>query len=237
MGFRTVFARTELKYLITEAEREALLLALSHRLSPDRYGRTTIANLYFDTPSYLLIRRSVEKPVYKEKLRMRAYGVVTPTDTVFAEIKKKYKSTVYKRRVALPEARAMAWLCGGAPPPDGQIARELDYFRTLYPSLAPRAYISYEREAYFDSENADFRITFDQNILFRDTELSLCKPPFGVSLLPKGRVLLEIKCAGGMPREVAALLSRLSLYKTSFSKYGTAYFNHILPKIKEKNNA
>lgn len=237
MGFRTVFARTELKYLIAAEQREAILLALAHRLTPDRYGRTTVANLYFDTPTHLLIRRSVDKPVYKEKLRVRAYGRVCSEDTVFAEIKKKYKSTVYKRRVALPEGKAMAWLCEGAAPPAGQIARELDYFRTLYPALAPRAYISYEREAYFDREDADLRITFDERILFRDTALSLCEAPYGTSLLPDGMILMEIKCAGGMPMEVAALLSRLAVYKTSFSKYGTAYLHHILPKIKENCNA
>ena len=131
----------------------------------------------------------------------------------------------------------MAWLCEGKTPPDGQIARELDYFRTFYPALAPRAYISYEREAYFDRENAGFRMTFDQNILFRDTALSLCTDAYGVPLLTSGHVLLEIKCAYGIPMEVASLLSRLSVYKTSFSKYGTAYLQYLLPRIKEKNNA
>ena len=236
MAIQTVFARTELKYLITKEQKNAILSALDSHVCQDQYGKTTIENLYLDTPSYLLIRRSIEKPVYKEKLRVRSYGTVEADGTAFVELKKKYKSTVYKRRVALPEQEAMAWLSGKTEKNKTQIEREIAHFLRFYGCLHPVAFISYDREAYFDKENASFRLTFDENILFRETDLSLRKSAYGEPLLADGTVLMEIKCDGGMPLNMAKLLSHHRIYKTSFSKYGTAYQRYILPKQKEKNH-
>lgn len=234
MAIQTVFKRYELKYLITPEQKERLLRAMEPYMSLDQYGRTTIRNLYFDTGDYRLIRRSIEKPTYKEKLRLRSYCTADAETPVFVELKKKYKKVVYKRRLLLPEEDAMAWLTGKAPPPDSQIGREIDYFCKFYGDLHPRVFLSYEREAYYTREPSEFRVTFDQRVLCRQRDLSLTAEPGGTPLLPEGKLLMELKCPGGIPLWMVQVLSREKLYKTSFSKYGTAYQTMIFTKKDEE---
>ena len=237
MAYQSVFKRYELKYLLTPAQKVAVLRAIGPYMALDAYGRTTIRNLYFDTDSYRLIRSSMEKPTYKEKLRIRSYDRATPDSAVFVEIKKKYQKVVYKRRVSLPEEEAMTWLCTGAPRPlDTQISREIAYFIDYYGSLHPTMFLSYEREAYYTREPSDFRVTFDDTILCRQKELSLCAPLGGTPILGADKVLMEIKCSGGIPLWMVRVLSEQHIYKTSFSKYGTAYSTLIFPELKEAIN-
>lgn len=106
MAVQTVFQRYELKYIMTQAQQRRLLQTMEGYMAPDQYGDTTIRDLHFDTPTYRLIRQSIDKPVYKEKLRVRCYSQAGPDTTVFVELKKKYRSVVYKRRIALPERQA-----------------------------------------------------------------------------------------------------------------------------------
>ena len=198
----------------------------------DKYGRTTIRNIYFDTDNYRLIRRSIEKPAYKEKIRIRSYAQATADSTVFVELKKKYEKVVYKRRVPLCEADAMAWVCRENPcPVNTQISREIDYFIDFYGKLNPTVFLSYEREAYYDKCGGDFRVTFDDNILCRDRDVKLSSSVYGTPILPEGKVLMELKCSGGIPLWMVEVLSRERIYKTSFSKYGTAYTTLIFPEI------
>lgn len=232
MGYQTIFKRYELKYLLDITQKEQILQAMAPYMRPDSYGRSTIRNLYFDNPSYQLIRRSVEKPEYKEKLRIRCYETATADSTVFVELKKKYKKVVYKRRLSLTEQQAMDWLCGGttcAKP--GQIAREIEYFMSYYQGLRPSVYLSYQREAFYAKDDGEFRVTFDDNILCRQHDLTLTCPPGGAPLLGTDQVLMEIKCDGGIPMWMVKLLSEHRLYKTSFSKYGTAYETMIVPRM------
>ena len=146
MKSNNVFERYEIKYLITNRQRATLMHSIDKYMKPDEYGKSTICNIYYDTPDYCLIRNSLEKPVYKEKLRVRSYGPAASCDSVFVELKKKYQEVVYKRRISLPEREAMFYLgsdaVGGL---DGQIGSEIDYFRCFYRELAPRVYISYDR--------------------------------------------------------------------------------------------
>lgn len=235
---QTVFKRYEIKYLLTRAQKEALVAAMSPQMQLDCYGHSTVRSLYYDTDTYRLARRSAEKPVYKEKLRLRCYGKAASAESeIFAELKKKYASVVYKRRMALPEKEADAWLRGCASPRDTQIAEEIEYFRRYYETLAPRVFLSYEREAYFDTAGSDFRVTFDEAILARTEDLSLCCELGGTPLLAPDRVLMEVKTAGGMPLWFAALLTENRIFHTSFSKYGTAYERLILPKMKNRLSA
>ena len=237
MAYQSFFKRYELKYLLTPAQKVAVLRAIGPYMALDAYGRTTIRNLYFDTDSYRLIRSSMEKPTYKEKLRIRSYDRATPDSAVFVEIKKKYQKVVYKRRVSLPEEEAMTWLCTGAPRPlDTQISREIAYFIDYYGSLHPTMFLSYEREAYYTREPSDFRVTFDDTILCRQKELSLCAPLGGTPILGADKVLMEIKCSGGIPLWMVRVLSEQHIYKTSFSKYGMAYSTLIFPELKEAIN-
>ncbi len=235
MAFQTVFKRYELKYLITKEQKEAILSDVEPYMTLDKYGRTTIRNLYFDTDDYRLIRRSIEKPAYKEKLRVRSYAQAASNSTVFVELKKKYRHVVYKRRIALSENGAMSWLCSGSLNPETQISKEIDYFLEYYKNLHPTVFLSYEREAYFTKEKSDFRLTFDDNIIFRCEDLSLKSDVYGTPLLEDGLVLMELKCSEGIPLWMTEILSELKIYKTSFSKYGTVYREHIYPRITEEN--
>ena len=231
MGFQTVFKRYELKYMLTLAQKEKILEAMSDHMALDQYGRTTIRNIYFDTDQYRIIRRSIEKPAYKEKMRIRSYVQATSDSTVFVELKKKYEKVVYKRRLALCERDAMAWVGRQMPcPVNTQISREIDYFMDFYVQLKPKVFLSYEREAFYEKRGGDFRVTFDHNILSRQTDVSLCAPVYGTPILPEGRVLMELKCAGGIPLWMMRVLSGERIYKTTFSKYGTAYTNLIFPQ-------
>lgn len=224
MAYQAVFQRYELKYLITQKEKETILRAMEPYMELDRYGRTTIRNVYFDTERFLLIRRSIEKPIYKEKLRIRSYERAEHGKAVFVELKKKYASVVYKRRISLPEESAVAWVTGERHcDVDTQITREIDYVLSFYGDLAPKVFLSYEREAYYCRDGGDFRVTFDENILFREEALSLCADVWGRPLLAEGMTLMEIKCSGGIPLWMVRVLSAEHIYKTSFSKYGKAY--------------
>ena len=231
MAVQTVFRRYELKYLLTMAQKETVLKAMQPYMTLDKYGRTTIRNLYYDTDSYLLIRRSIEKPAYKEKLRIRSYSQTDDNSTVFVELKKKYKHVVYKRRISLPYTDATAWLSREKhPAKHTQIANEIDYFLDYYGSLHPTVFLSYERKAYYCNDGSDFRVTFDDNILCRQEDLSLESEVYGTPILPEGKVLMEIKCCGGIPLWMTHVLSEEKVYKTSFSKYGTAYGTLIFPQ-------
>lgn len=88
MGFQTVFKRYEIKYMLTQEQKQKVLKAMEPYMALDEYGRTTIRNIYFDTDNYRLIRRSIDKPAYKEKLRVRSYAQADADSTVFVELKK-----------------------------------------------------------------------------------------------------------------------------------------------------
>lgn len=237
MSFQTVFKRYELKYILTAEQKQRVLEAMAPYMQLDKYGRTTIRNIYYDTDTYRLVRQSIERPVYKEKLRIRSYAQATGDSTVFVELKKKYESVVYKRRLPLAEQEAMDWVgrrqhCRA----DTQIVKEIDYFLHYYQTLHPAVFLSYEREAYYTKKKSDFRVTFDDTILCREEDLSLQAPVWGTAIFPRDAVLMEIKCPGGIPLWMASVLSENGIYKTSFSKYGTAYKTLIFPKMNLKED-
>ena len=232
MAYQSVFKRYELKYLLTPEQKALVLAAMEGNMGLDQYGRTTIRNIYFDTDNYRLIRHSLEKPAYKEKLRIRSYRRAEPDRPVFVELKKKYDGVVYKRRIAMPEQQALDWICGTERGPDTQIGAEIDYFMRYYRNLRPTVFLSYEREAYYCSAGGDFRVTFDENILARQEALSLEAPVWGTPILAPDRVLMEIKTSGGIPLWMTHALTQGQIFKTSFSKYGTAYQTMIFPNCK-----
>lgn len=231
--FGTIFERTEKKYRITESQRLSLLKAVGDKLSPDSFGKSTVANIYFDTDDYRLIRASIEKPtVYKEKLRMRCYGNVQDSSNCFIELKKKYKGIVYKRRINMSYKDALAYLCDGLrPKKDSQILREIDYFLKFYPTLKPAVAIFYNRSAYFYKENPSLRITFDSCIRFRDEDTDLRSGSDGTVILGEDEYIMEIKCVSSMPLWLSGELDRLHIYPQTYSKYGTIYTQKIKNKI------
>ncbi len=222
-----VFERYEKKYMLSPGQKEGLLAAAGKWFALDGYGRHTICNIYFDTPDYQLIRTSLQKPVYKEKLRLRSYGICGEEDPVYLELKKKYRSVVYKRRTQMSLREAQAYLTEGRRPErEGQIFREADYAVRWY-GLRPMVYISYEREAYACGEENGLRMTFDQNILARSKDLRLDQMPYGAPLLEPGQTLMELKIPGAMPVWMSRSLAELKVYPVSFSKYGVYYQQYL----------
>lgn len=198
--------------------------AVTEHMTPDYHGTSTVRNMYFDTPDSRLIRTSIEKPVYKEKFRIRGYCTADENTTVFAEIKKKYRSVVYKRRVEISWQTAENFYKNGGSIGDSQIAREIEYFFSSYGELRPAMFISYDRAAFYDGE---FKATFDDNILYRRDNISLALEPDGERLLPEGYTLMELKTPEAVPLWMTRVLTENKIYKTSFSKYGEAYMRQM----------
>ena len=226
-NIQSCFKRYEKKYLLTAAQYRAMRTGMAPYMEADQYSNYTICNIYYDTPDYALIRAWLEKPVYKEKLRVRSYGAVCGTDPVFVELKKKYDGVVYKRRVTMKAADAARWLRGGAPEDAGQIHREIDWFMQSY-RPEPKVFIGYDREAYAGIENSELRITFDTNLRWRDTDVDQRCGDHGTFLLPEDAILMEIKIPGTAPLWLAKLLSENRILSTSFSKYGVYYKQVVL---------
>lgn len=226
--FQMNFERCEIKYLLSSFQYQELRKRLNGKLEVDQYGKTTICNIYFDTPDSRLIRKSLEKPVYKEKLRLRSYGTPTDNDRVFLELKKKYKGIVYKRREDMSLSQAEAFLYHRSKPQgSSQVVREIEWFLNYYEEILPAMYLSYERTAMYGLEDPGLRITFDENILWRLIELSLKKGGWGQPLLEPGHCLMEIKILKSMPLWLGNILDELKIYPVSFSKYGRAYEKHV----------
>lgn len=223
-----VFQRYEKKYILNPRQLEAIDTYLQKEMEMDQYGKHMICNIYFDTKDYEVIRSSIEKPAYKEKLRLRSYGIPKPGDQVFLELKKKYQGIVYKRRVPMTLKTAEEYLYrGNYPKENSQILREVD-FAFKRNRIVPGAYLSYERIALFGKEDENLRITFDNNILCRQTSLYLEKGSYGVPLFTSGETLMEIKIPGSMPLWMSRLLSELEIFPVSFSKYGTFYKEYMM---------
>lgn len=190
---QTVFNRVEKKYILTKLQAERLIKKISKNIKAGEYPYSKICNIYFDTNNCELIRKSIEKPVYKEKVRLRSYGIPNKEDRVFLEIKKKFDGVVTKRRIALNLNEVYEYLeTGIIPNENDQIFKELDYCFKKY-KLEPSMYISYERYSYQGKEDENFRVTFDTNILSRDYDLNLDKGDYGIKLIGDNTYLMEVK--------------------------------------------
>lgn len=218
---------------MTAQQYEAILPLLNQYMNPDKFcvdGREYgIYNIYYDTPDDYLIRESLAKPYYKEKIRLRSYlSPANPDDTVFLEIKKKIGGTVNKRRVTMTLAQAEAYMNRNIRPDfhgqylQEQVLDEIDVFRQRY-DVIPKQYISYQRAAYFGKDDSDFRLTFDRALTGQRSDISLAQKSYGDLLLPETSRLMEVKIADSMPIWLAEQLAKLQIYKDSFSKYGRAY--------------
>jgi len=225
-GIQSCFQRYEKKYLLTQEQYEAVRTGMQAYMTPDVYGHYRIGNVYYDTPDYRLIRASLARPVYKEKLRMRSYGVPGSGDNVFVELKKKYDGVVYKRRITMRMQDAARYL-GGARGDGSQISREIDWFLRFY-RPEPKVFIGYDREAYAAADGGELRITFDTELCARDVDVDLRLGSGGAPLLPEGTYLMEIKIPGAAPLWLARLLSENAIFPTSFSKYGAYYKQFVL---------
>lgn len=237
-----VFNRYETKFIISDETYCQLKPQLEEYMESDGHSRNggfySICNIYYDTPDHAIIRKSIEKPAYKEKLRLRSYGVVDRKDMVYLEIKKKFNGCVNKRRTSILLEDAYHYIDSKRKPEvttcmNDQILNEIDYLVHRYPALGPAVYLSYDRNALFGIEDKDFRITFDTNIRSRRENIGLDLGNYGELLLPKDQWIMEVKVKNTTPLWFAELLSRYKIYPVSFSKYGTEYQRTI---ANQKNN-
>ena len=220
------FERYEKKYILTRAQQEYIIDNMRGHMVPDEYGQYTICSVYYDTPDWRLVRASLEKPVYKEKLRVRSYGVPAEDGRVFVELKKKFDGVVYKRRVTMGAADASAFLRGEIAP-SGQIGQEIAWFQSFY-HTEPKVFIGYDRLAFAGQEDPEMRITFDTGLRCRDENADLCAGDYGTAILPPDTVLMEIKFPRSAPLWLSRLLTEAGAFPGTFSKYGTFYKTHIL---------
>lgn len=234
-----VFNRYEKKFIISDSVYHRIKPLLEEYMEPDKHSKNsgfyTICNIYYDTADHEIIRNSIEKPVYKEKLRLRSYGKVREKDKVFLEIKKKFEGRVNKRRTSILLEEANRYLMTREKPEinsmmNAQILNEIDYLVRRYPTLRPAIYLSYDRVAFFGKEDANLRITFDTNIKTRRYDLGLEYGNYGEPLIPDNYWIMEVKMVKSAPLWLSQLLSSHRIYPTSFSKYGTEYKKNILHK-------
>ncbi len=226
-----VMKRYEMKYILSPEQTEYFKKSVEGHMKVDKFGLTSIASLYYDTPDYRLIRTSIEKPPFKEKIRLRSYGIATNSSPVFLELKRKAYGIVYKRRVqsTIPLVKKFfdgeGDICAG-----GQINREITTFRDYYQTLVPACMIIYDRVAYFEP-GGDLRLTIDHNPRYRYEDLDLSVSMEGNSLLKDGYTILEVKVQQAVPLWLCSILTEGKIYKGSFSKYGEAYKQQLL-KVK-----
>ncbi|MBR4626251.1 MAG: polyphosphate polymerase domain-containing protein [Ruminococcus sp.] len=237
------FARKEIKFLLDMHQYEELMKVIREYMDPDEYCKGGkeygIYNIYYDTPDDYLIRTSLSKPYYKEKIRLRSYySPAAPDDKVFLEIKKKIGGIVTKRRVSMTLAESEKYFADRSKPVikkyiTEQVFRELDVFLDHYPVI-PKQYISYQREAFFGKDNHDFRLTFDRKITDRRYDLTLSSESYGNYIIGADQKLMEVKVGDAIPDWLVRKLSELGIFKTSFSKYGRAYQNYVEDSIRNE---
>lgn len=224
--FQSIFKRYEKKYILTAQQKQKILQTAKPYIVEDKYFHSTVCSIYYDTPSKLMIRNSIEKPVYKEKLRLRSYGVPSADDEVFIELKKKYRGVVYKRRTVMTLSEAEMFLSGKLLPKT-QIEKELAWALKYYEGIEPAMFVSYDRDSYGGIQDETLRITFDSNPLVREESLSLADGIWGEKILHNGLYIMEVKSPYAIPLWLADALDKQKIFPASFSKYGTAYVNSL----------
>ena len=215
-----IFRRTEIKYILSEDKIKSLMWLIEPYLKKDQYFKSTNCSIYFDNKNRYLAIHSLEKPLYKEKVRIRSYGVPKPDDIVFLEIKKKYKGIGSKRRIPIKLSDLNNYLKTGRLDSNSEIIKaELDACFKRY-NLKPTMFLAYDRTSYCDKDDPTFRVTFDRNVRSRNTNLALEKGDFGKNFFKNGEVVMEVKALDRFPFYFVHALSKLKIYPSSFSKYG-----------------
>lgn len=236
MAVQLTFKRYETKYMLTQEQYDRLRILMKHYMEADQWGLSTICNVYYDTPSRLLVRRSAEHPDYKEKVRVRSYGVRKPDAPVFLELKKKIDGVVYKRRCTVTTERAAALLSGHGDP-QTQIEHEIDFTCKRYGGLEPAFFIAYDREAFYGIGNRDFRMTFDRRIRSRTTDMRLDLTDEAEQYLDDNLALMEVKTCGAIPLWLVEYLSGEGIRKVSFSKVGVAWQRQLEAELARRRSA
>lgn len=193
------FKRYEKKYLLTGEQYEKLIPRLLEYMKMDDHcvnNSYSIYNIYYDTDDNSVIRHSISKPYYKEKLRLRSYKIPqSPSDKVFLELKKKINKIVNKRRAIITLEEAYNFLEFGERPKctdfiTEQVINEIEYYLS-HTKVNPTVYIGYNRIAFFGKEDKDFRLTIDSKIITRREDLFLESGCHGTDILkPNGYAVI-----------------------------------------------
>lgn len=233
MAYANTFKRREMKFLLNEEQYEKIVNAVSGFMTEDDYGLHTIMNIYLDNRNNDLIRSSLGRPVFKEKVRLRCYGNKAEDDSeAFLEIKKKYRGLTYKRRFERPYKELFDYITRGVrPETGGQVFEELDYLIKRM-DLKPKIAICYDRRAFFGNEDKEFRMTLDGNIRYRRNDIDLRSGDSGAHLMTQPFRVMEVKSVGAIPMELVSILSEHKIYHGSFSKYGSIFSSEIRHKYK-----
>lgn len=216
------FKRVEKKYLLTEEEKDELFERIKPYIEKDKFYESTIGNIYFDNKNNDLIIKSIEKPLFKEKIRVRCYGTPNNNDAVFLEIKSKYKGVVGKRRIKMTLNKFYDFIENGQYDKNNQIMKEIVYHFNYY-KLYPKIYIAYDRKSFRGIEDHNLRITFDSNLRSRRDNLKLESGSYGESYFETPHYIMEIKTLGSLPLWFNKILTELKIFPKSFSKYGNIY--------------
>ena len=224
-----IFRRIEKKYIINKNDYLKIRNEIDKYVKKDEYGKSTICNIYFDTDKYDLISHSITKPYFKEKVRLRSYNVPNENSIVYLEIKRKEDNIVGKRRIGMKLNDFNKYMNNNKLVSNNniQIKNELDYYFDRL-DLHEKMFISYDREAFFDKTNPDFRITFDSNIKARDYNLDLSKGNYGLFILEPNKYIMEVKTLESIPLWFVRLLTECKAMPCGFSKYGEAYTQIVL---------
>ena len=219
--YENVFERIEKKYLLTETQYQKLFLNISEYIEKNKYFETTVCNIYFDNDQEELINTSIDKPIYKHKVRLRSYGIPKQNDDVFLEIKSKFKKIGNKRRIKMKLSDFNKYIRKNIFN-NNQIMREIDYLFKFY-KLKPFYFIAYDRKSYSEKNNENLRITIDTNLRSRSDKLKLEYGDKGKMYFKEKIYIMEIKTLGAMPLWLVKNLSALEIYPVSFSKFGSIY--------------
>lgn len=224
-----IFRRVELKYIIDKKQYDYLMNSMKEYIVEDEYKESTICNIYFDTANYDLISHSITKPYFKEKIRLRSYNIPSEESIVFLEIKRKCDKIVSKRRIQmkLKDFENYKKNKNLVQVQNNQIKSELDYYFNRY-NLEPKVFLAYNRIAYYEKNNPNFRLTFDSNIIAREDNLKLNSGIYGYQILEGDKYIMELKTLESLPFWMVKLLDKLELSTCGFSKYGEAYTQQIL---------
>lgn len=233
MAYANTFKRREMKFLLDERQYNEVIQAISGFMTEDEFGLHTILNIYLDNRNNDLIRSSLGKPIYKEKVRLRCYGKKAEDDTsAFLEIKKKYRGLTYKRRLESSYKELYDYISGGTMPETrGQVFEELDYLIKRM-KLKPKIVICYDRRAFYGNADKEFRLTLDGNIRYRRSDLDLRAGDGGAYLMSQPFRVMEVKSVGAIPIQLVRILSGLKIYHGSFSKYGSIFSGEVRQKYK-----
>ena len=225
-----IFRREEKKYFLTDEQYKLLTNKISKYLKNDIHGISTISNIYFDNDNNEIIIKSLERPIYKEKVRLRGYGKIDLDSYVYLEIKKKYKGIVGKRRIKLKLSDYYNYYNNNVIPYNNQIMKEIDYCFKKY-KLKPKLFLAYDRIAYYAKDDNNFRLTFDYNIRSSYDDLCIEKVEKTNNLYDNNYYIMEVKSLNSMPIWFIKVISDLKIYPVSFSKYGTIYGKEVIKNV------